>query len=109
MKKKTEVYQKLLWAEQEKESSTTGNKAKESVHDEIIMEGQQFLFHELQNFFRTMRNEEKDFILILQKYISIFNTWEIPPGIYEVSHINNVSCISARANISIYLIAKKLH
>ena len=77
----------LHLTEEEIESIGIRNKTEDSVFDEILLE--QSNFQGLESFLGTMRTEEDEINFILQKYSSNFETYEITPGIYEVSDPNN--------------------
>ena len=75
--------------EEEKQSVSISNKSKKSVYKETLMEYEQSIYPDLESFLRTMRAEESDINFNFQKYNYNFETYEIPPGINDVSDEKN--------------------
>ena len=75
-------------------------KAKDSVCDEIILEYKQSLFQDLESVLRTMPTEGDDSNFILQSYNSDFESYEMPPGKYEVSNNKNILDVLIKAKVS---------
>ena len=64
------------------------------------MENEQSFFQDPESFFRTMRTEKSD-NFILSKCCSNFETYEIPPGVYEVFFIKSTLDYLGKANVFI--------
>ena len=65
------------------------------------------LFQDLETSPETKRTKENDINFVLKLYNSDFETYEIPPGLYEVSDINQTSDNLVKAIISKDINTKK--
>ena len=67
------------------ESKANSNRAKESVNKKTKMEYGQSNFQDLETFLRTIRIKVGGIYFTQEKYISNFETYEVPSFIYKVS------------------------
>ena len=83
-----------------KRSFATSDKAKNSASNKVFREQKQSVFQELEKFPGTVRMEENGFYFNLKKFSSNFETYDMPPGIYEVSDIENTLIKLVEAEVS---------
>ena len=79
----------LHLTEQEIKSIFSSNHAKVLVYGKILRDYELDALQNFESCFRRNRLEERDDKFVSEKFNSIFVTYEIQPGFYEVADNNN--------------------